>query len=160
MNNEVPGFENAHIVEIAPQVGIRETRRIGGVYSLSGQDIVGCADFVDTIGVNAWPMGLHVAGKIEWGFFPEGSRGFCQLPYRMLVPTGVSNLLVAGRCASMVHEGQSAARASGACFAMGQAAGTAAAMVANGMNSSVGQVDVAALQQKLTAQGAYLGTNL
>jgi hypothetical protein len=100
-------------------------------------------------------MELHVAGKIEWGFFPDGSRGFCQLPYRMLVPTGVSNLLVAGRCASMNHEGQSAARASGACFAMGQAAGTAAAMVANGMNSSVGQVDVAALQQKLTAQGAY-----
>ena len=160
MKNEVPGFENAHIVEIAPQVGIRETRRIGGLYSLSGQDIVGCADFVDTIGVNAWPMELHVAGKIEWGFFPEGSRGFCQLPYRMLIPTGVSNLLVAGRCASMNHEGQSAARASGACFAMGQAAGTAAAMVANGMNSSVGQVDVAALQQKLTAQGAYLGTNL
>jgi hypothetical protein len=160
MKNEVPGFENAHIVEIAPQVGIRETRRIGGVYSLSGQDIVGCADFVDTIGVNAWPMELQVAGKIEWGFFPEGSRGFCQLPYRMLVPTGVSNLLVAGRCASMNHEGQSAARASGACFAMGQAAGTAAAMVANRTNFSVGQVDVAALQQKLTAQGAYLGTNL
>jgi len=101
MKNEVPGFENAHIVEIAPQVGIRETRRIGGLYSLSGNDIVGCADFDDAIGVNAWPMELHVAGKIEWGFFPEDSRGFCQLPFRMLIPNGVSNLLVAGRCASM-----------------------------------------------------------
>ena len=111
MKNEVPGFENAQIVEIAPQVGIRETRRIGGLYSLSGEDIVGCADFDDTVGVNAWPMELHVAGKIEWGFFPDGSRGFCQLPFRMLVPNGVSNLLVAGRCASMTHEGQSAARA-------------------------------------------------
>ena len=79
MKNEVPGFENAQIVEIAPQVGIRETRRIGGFYSLSGEDIVGCADFDDTVGVNAWPMELHVAGKIEWGFFPDGSRGFCQL---------------------------------------------------------------------------------
>jgi hypothetical protein len=102
-------------------------------------------------------MELHVAGKIEWGFFPEGSRGFCQLPLRMLVPNGVSNLLVAGRCASMTHEGQSAARASGACFAMGQAAGTAAAMAADGQNKPVGQVDVAALQKKLVAQGAYLG---
>jgi len=119
MKSEVPGFENAHIVEIAPQVGVRETRRIGGLYSLSGEDIVGCADFDDTIGVNAWPMELHVAGKIEWGFFPEGSRGFCQLPFRMLVPNGVTNLLVAGRCASMTHEGQSAARASGACFRNG-----------------------------------------
>ncbi len=159
MKNEVPGFENAHIVEIAPQVGIRETRRIGGLYSLSGEDIVSCADFQDTIGVNAWPMELHVAGKIEWGFFPDGSRGFCQLPYRMLVPNGVTNLLVAGRCASMDHEGQSAARASGACFAMGEAAGTAAAMVADRLNSTVAQVDVAALQQKLKDQGAYLGTD-
>jgi hypothetical protein len=159
MKNEVPGFENAHIVEIAPQVGIRETRRIGGLYSLSGKDIVGCADFQDTIGVNAWPMELHEAGKIKWGFFPDGSRGFCQLPYRMLVPNGVSNLLVAGRCASMDHEGQSAARASGACFAMGQAAGTAAAMVADGMNSTIAQVDVVALQKKLTDQGAHLGTD-
>jgi len=159
MKNEVPGFENAHIVEIAPQVGIRETRRIGGFYSLSGEDIVSCADFQDTIGVNAWPMELHVAGKIEWGFFPDGSRGFCQLPYRMLVPNGVTNLLVAGRCASMDHEGQSAARASGACFAMGEAAGTAAAMGADRLNSTVAQVDVAALQQKLKDQGAYLGTD-
>lgn len=159
MKREVPGFENAHIVEIAPQVGIRETRRIGGLYSLSGQDIVGCADFADTIGVNAWPMELHVAGKIEWGFFPEGSRGFCQLPYRMLVPSRVSNLLIAGRCASMSHEGQSAARASGACFAMGQAAGTAAAMAANGAKTTVAQIDVSVLQQKLRAQGAYLGTD-
>ncbi len=159
LKNEGPGFGNAHIVEIAPQVGVRETRRIEGLYSLSGEDIVGCADFDDTIGVNAWPMELHVAGKVEWGFFPDGSRGFCQLPFRMLVPTGVSNLLVAGRCASMTHEGQSAARASGACFAMGQAAGTAAAMVADELNATVGQVDVVALQRKLADQGAYLGTD-
>jgi len=157
MKNEVPGFENAHIVEIAPQVGVRETRRIEGSYSLSGEDIVSCADFPDTIGVNAWQMELHVAGKIEWGFFPDGSRGFCQLPFRMLVPNGVSNLLVAGRCASMSHEGQSAARASGACFVMGQAAGTAAAMAAGRLNAPVGQVDVTAVQQKLIDQGAYLG---
>jgi hypothetical protein len=50
----------------------------------------------------------------------------------MLVPQGVANLLVAGRCASMTHEGQSAARASGGCFVMGQAAGTAAAMLQAG----------------------------
>jgi FAD dependent oxidoreductase len=160
LKNEVPGFDNAHIVEIAPQVGIRETRRIGGVYSLTGDDIIGCADLDDAIGVNAWPMELHVAGKIEWGFFPEGSRGFCQLPFRMLLPSGVSNLLVAGRCASMTHEGQSAARASGACFAMGQAAGTAAAMIAGEAAPVTRSIDVAALQQKLTAQGAYLGTAL
>ena len=160
LKHEVPGFENAHIVEIAPQVGIRESRRVKGLYSLSGQDITGCADFDDTIGVNAWPMELHNAGKVEWGFYPDGSRGFCQLPFRMLRPDGVANLLVAGRCASMTHEGQSAARASGACFVMGQAAGTAAAMVASGAATALRRLDIAALQRRLTEQGAYLGTEL
>ena len=60
------------------------------------------------------------------------SRGFNQLPYRMLLPQGVDNLLVAGRCASMTHEGQSAARVSGACFVMGEAAGIAAALSLSG----------------------------
>jgi FAD dependent oxidoreductase len=156
LTQEVPGFEHAHIVEIAPQVGIRETRRIEGLCRLSGDDILGCADFNDAIGVNAWPMELHVTGKIEWRFFPEGSRGYCQLPFRMLVPGMVSNLLVAGRCASMTHEGQSAARASGACFAMGQAAGAAAALGLQA-KSGIGALDVAALQQKLRSDGAFLG---
>jgi hypothetical protein len=156
LKNEVPGFEHSSIVEIAPQVGIRETRRVEGLYHLSGDDILGCTDFGDAIGVNAWPMELHVEGKVEWRFFPDNSRGYCQLPVRMLVPRSVSNLLVAGRCASMTHEGQSAARASGACFAMGQAAGTAAALALRS-NASLLDLDIAALQQNLTADGAFLG---
>jgi hypothetical protein len=71
----------------------------------------------------------------------------------MLVPQTVDNLLVAGRCASMTHEGQSAARASGGCFVMGQAAGTAAASLGGG---TFAHVDVAALQTKLAADGADL----
>ena len=74
----------------------------------------------------------------------------------MLVPQQVDNLLVAGRCASMTHEGQSAARASGGCFVMGQAAGTAAASVITGCGT-VRDVDVAALQRQLRADGAMLG---
>ena len=73
-----------------------------------------------------------------------------------LVPQKVDNLLVAGRCASMTHEGQSAARASGGCFVMGQAAGTAAANIGNG-RGSVRDIDVKALQQQLRADGAMLG---
>jgi succinate dehydrogenase/fumarate reductase flavoprotein subunit len=69
----------------------------------------------------------------------------------MLVPVRVPNLLVAGRCAGMEHLGQSAARASGACFVMGQAAGTAAALRVRGGFS------VQALQHSLREQGADLG---
>ena len=83
-------------------------------------------------------------------------RGFNHLPYRMLLPRGLDNLLVAGRCASMTHEGQSAARVSGACFVMGEAAGEAAAMVASG-NGTCRDVEVRALQQRLAKNGAFLG---
>ena len=152
---EVPGFAQSAIVEIAPQVGIRETRRIVGRYALSGEDILSSAHFDDSIGLNAWPMELHAAGKVEWAFARDAANAFNQLPWRMLVPQegGPRNLLVAGRCASMTHEGQSAARASGGCFVMGQAAGTAAARLGTG---SFAQLDVAELQEKLRADGADL----
>ncbi|RST55966.1 FAD-dependent oxidoreductase [Variovorax sp. MHTC-1] len=150
---EVPGFEQSAIVEIAPQVGIRETRRIEGLYALAGEDILSSARFEDSVGINAWPMEMHAAGKIEWAFPRDERRTYNQLPWRMLVPRGVDNLLVAGRCASMTHEGQSAARASGGCFVMGQAAGTAAAALGSG---SFAAVDVPALQEKLIADGVDL----
>jgi hypothetical protein len=148
---EVPGFEQAEIAEIAAQVGVRETRRVHGEYSLTGDDVLGGARFDDAIGLNAWPVEMHLAGRIEWAFPRDPDNAFNQLPWRMLVPPGVPNLLVAGRCASMEHLGQSAARASGACFVMGQAAGTAAALrVAGGFS-------VARLQQCLRDDGAELG---
>jgi FAD dependent oxidoreductase len=150
---EVPGFEQSAIVEIAPQVGIRETRRIEGRYALTGEDILSSARFDDSIGINAWPMEMHAAGRIEWAFPRDELRTFNQLPWRMLVPRGVDNLLVAGRCASMTHEGQSAARASGGCFVMGQAAGTAASMLGS---AAFEAVDVPALQARLAADGVDL----
>jgi hypothetical protein len=156
----VPGFENAYIVDIAPQLGIRETRRTVADYMLSGDDVVECADFADTIGANGWPLELHVAGDVQWVWprIPE-SRGFNQLPYRMIRPVGLDNVLVAGRCAGMTHEGQSAARVSGACFVMGQAAGTAAALaLASGKMPR--ELDAASLQAALASDGAYLGTTL
>ena len=75
----------------------------------------------------------------------------------MLVPCGVDNLLVAGRCASMTHEGQSAARVSGACFVMGQAAGTAAATLSAAQSTA--DVDVSALQKLLLRDGVYLDSD-
>lgn len=160
---EVPGFENAYIVDIAPQVGIRETRRVHGAYMLTESDVLECASFDDTIGVNGWPLELHLKGDVEfrWPPIPQ-SRGFNHLPYRMTVVPTLDNLWVAGRCASMTHEAQSAARVTGACFVMGQAAGTAAdlALAAGGADGTGGPadaVDVPTLQARLEAGGAYLG---
>jgi hypothetical protein len=150
-----PGFERAYIADIAPQIGIRETRRVRGEYLLSEDDVLDCVDFPDAIGVNGWPVEEHVAGNVEFRF-QTGARGFNQLPYRMIVPLKVENLLVAGRCASMTHGGQSAARVSGPCFVMGQAAG-AGAHLALQSGKRPRQVDVQALKQHLERNGAYLG---
>jgi hypothetical protein len=81
------------------------------------------------------------------------------MPYRMILPQKIKNLLVAGRCASMTHEGQSAARVSGACFVMGQAAAGAAHLALAG-NSELAEISVAALQGLLEKNGAYLGRDV
>ena len=152
-----PGFEDSYVVDIPPQLGIRETRRITGRYALTRDDVLSCASFDDTIGVNGWPIEAHVAGDVIWGW-PDipGSRGFNHLPYRMLLPLKVENLLIAGRCASMTHEGQSAARVSGACFVMGEAAATAAHL-ALASNADPADIDVMRLQQMLEQNGVFLG---
>ena len=150
----VPGFSKAYLLEIAPQVGVRETRRIVGAYQLTGDDVLRCADFDDAIGVNGWPVEIHRLGDVEWRWL--GGRGYCHIPFRALVPRGVDNLLVAGRCASATQDGQASLRVSGPCFAMGQAAGTASALaVAGGVASSA--VDMGQLRERLLADGAFLG---
>ncbi|MCD6043762.1 MAG: FAD-dependent oxidoreductase, partial [Burkholderiales bacterium] len=150
-----PGFEKSYIVEIAPQLGIRETRRVKGETMVSEAEILDCADFPDSIGVNGWPVEAHIAGDVKF-VFARKARGFNQLPYRMIVPLAIENLLVAGRCASMTHEGQSSARVTGSCFVMGQAAGTAAALA---LQAGVAprRLDVKSLQERLERDGAYLG---
>jgi hypothetical protein len=160
LRSHVPGFEASYVFDIAPQVGIRETRRVMGDYALSGEDVLACADFPDSVGVNGWPLEQHVAGDVNWSWPPiPESRGFNQMPYRMIVPKKIENLFVAGRCASMTQSGQSAARVSGGCFVMGQAAGIAAAMALAG-KMRPRAIDVKALQARLERDGAYLGRDV
>ena len=157
LRESAPGFENAYLLEIAPQVGVRETRRVLGDYQLTEEDVLQCASFADSIGVNGWMVEDHVAGNVafRWQDIPN-CRGFNHLPLRMLLPRGLANLLVAGRCASMTHGGQSAARVSGGCFVMGQAAGTAAALALQ-VGVPARALPSAQVQAALEAGGAYLG---
>ena len=155
IRDRTPGFEDSYIVDIAPQIGIRETRRIIGAYQLTEDDVLGCADFEDTIGVNGWPVESHVAGTVEFRW-QRHERGFNQLPFRIVVPPATANLYVAGRCASMTHGAQSAARVTGPCFVMGEAAGVAAGMALSA-GVAGGRIDVPELQRRLEDQGAFLG---
>ncbi len=160
IRDHTAGFETSYIVDIAPQIGIRETRRVTGRYQLTEDDVLDCADFPDAIGVNGWPVEAHVAGNVEFRWQRgDDPRGFNQLPFRMIVPERIDNLYVVGRCASMTHGGQSSARVTGPCFAMGEAAGVAADL-ALGTGVAGGAVDVRELQRRLELSGAYLGRDL
>ena len=151
----IPGFERSFILEIAPQVGIRETRRIVGVHVLTGEEVLNGTLFDDAIGCSGWPVEQHDLGRVRWEMI-RSPRGYHQIPYRALIARDVSNLLVAGRCASATQDAQAAVRVSGPCFVMGQAAGIAAALSAE-TAASVSDVDTKTLQRHLRAQGVYFG---
>ncbi len=132
----VPGFENSEMTQTAWLLGVRETRRIHGEYQLNGGDYRRRASFPDEIGRFSYPIDIHSSGDVEQQkkvekeikdthFEPGESYG---VPYRALIPLGVENLLVAGRCISCDREAQSSIRVIPGCFLTGQAAGAAAAM--------------------------------
>ncbi|RYZ49448.1 MAG: FAD-dependent oxidoreductase [Sphingobacteriales bacterium] len=149
----VPGFENAYFLKTAPFLGIRETRRINGLYTMDRDDIMTCRHFEDAIAVASYPLDIHhpVGGgcTLEW-------CGDCyDIPYRSLVPQKIKNLLVAGRAISTTHEAMSAIRVMAPCMAMGEAAGRAAKMAIK-ENKQPADIDVKKLQQELLEKGAYL----
>ena len=126
----VPGMENCYIVSTASNLGIRESRRIIGDYMLTKEDLLAAREFLDSIGYGSFFIDIHnLRGP---GMDPKSFRpspGFkYQIPYRILLPRGAENLLVAGRCASCTHEALGSLRVMPQCGVMGEAAGTAAAL--------------------------------
>jgi hypothetical protein len=123
----LPGFENSYISVVAPLMGIRESRRIVGKYILTEEDHQGCRKFEDAIARNRYPIDIHLAsGGVELRKLPPDD--YHEIPYRCLLPIGVSNLLVAGRCLSATFVAQSSVRIQPVCRAMGEASGAAAAL--------------------------------
>jgi len=155
----VPGFEQAHLVASGEQLGIRETRRIQGDYVLTAEDFLAARSFPDDIARNAYYIDIHMAsskGSMTINPLPPGkSHG---VPYRVLLPLGIDNLWVPGRAASSDRIVQGSLRVMPNCFAMGQAAGTAAAIALSmGDAGSSRGVPIESLQQRLLEQGAWLG---
>jgi hypothetical protein len=150
----VPGFADAFLDDTATALGVRETRRVVGDYVLTGTDVMRGAGFVDAIARGAWPREYHGGGRTtEYEFLPAGLS--YQVPFASLRPRGVSNLLAAGRCLSADHDALASIRVMGPSLAVGQAAGTAAALAARD-NVPVADVAVDELQGSLTKQGAVL----
>lgn len=121
------GFENCWIMTTAATMGIRETRRLKGEYTLTREDIAENNKFDDAIAVGVWPIDVHPQ-KGENGAHDMFVPLPYQIPYRSLVPVKVNNLLVAGRCISADREAMGTLRVGATCGAIGHAAGIAAAL--------------------------------
>ena len=157
MRARLPGFENAELLDTASMIGVRETRRIVGEYQLNLDDLGTGREFEDVIALCGYPVDIHSPTDDSGG--TDGklkTANIYQIPYRSLVPKEMDGLLVAGRSLSATHEAQAAVRVMPPVFAMGQAAGTAAALaIEYGVEPRA--VPVPQLQQMLVRQKAYLG---
>jgi ribulose 1,5-bisphosphate synthetase/thiazole synthase len=154
LRDEVPGYESAQLVGIGVQIGVRESRRIRGDYRLTADDVLSARKFDDAIAQCGAPIEDHSGGTdTVWKYIPDS--GTYGIPFRVLLPQGLENVIVAGRCLSATHDAHASCRSIAQCLAMGQAAGTAAGQAAS-LDASFRELDVAALQDRLAADGAVI----
>jgi len=152
--DRVPGYEDASLVALSSQIGVRETRRVYGDYRMTREDVLGARRFDDEIGLCGAPIEDHHPGAdTRWQYLPDGE--VVGIPFRSLIVRDAANVLVAGRCFSATHDAHASVRSMAQTMAMGQAAGTAAAM-ASGARGDPREVDVAGLRDRLRAGGAVL----
>ena len=151
----VDGFDKAIFLEVAPKLGVRETRRILGQYVLTEADVRGNARFDDAIGLCNSPVDVHE---------PGGSRAIMDnigvgygIPFRCMLPARTGNLVMAGRCISVDEIAYGSTRNVPACTMTGEAAAYAATIAARD-GIDVTKVSVADVQKKLRGRGAILGS--
>ncbi|HEY4201891.1 MAG TPA: FAD-dependent oxidoreductase [Devosiaceae bacterium] len=153
----VPGFENAYLLQVADIVGVRETRRIVGDYTLTGSDVLDARTFRDAIGYCGATVDVHnVEGGKELTRMSAIREGKSyQVPYGIMLPKGIENLLVAGRCVSADRVACGSIRQQAGCLVTGQGAGIAAAL-AGKAGITPRELDIDDLQSELRRQGAQL----
>ncbi|OGV56913.1 MAG: hypothetical protein A2X49_02075 [Lentisphaerae bacterium GWF2_52_8] len=158
------GYEKMELLASAALLGVRETRRITTSYILTAEDFKDRASFEDEIGRYSYPVDLHSA-KPDLDDFKKYESMFSKMrygkgesygiPYRVLTPAQLDNVLVAGRCVGADRIMQSSIRVMPACFITGQAAGVAAALAAES-KSSIHALPVREIQGRLKSLGAFL----
>ncbi len=144
-----PGKESVYLSQIATGIGVRETRRIQGEYTVTEQDAIKGTHFPDVVAISSNPMPSYHGQRF---FFAH--EGF-DIPYRSLVPKKVEGLVLTGRCISCEQGPFQSARSMAPAMAVGHASGCAAALAAKG-NIAPRQLDVKTLQKLLLSQNAEL----
>lgn len=153
MRKYIPGCKDVQLLQVAPMLGVRESRHIVGKYELTTEDVLNHAIFEDAVCTYAYALDVHHSegGGVTFTLVDR----YYTIPYRCLLPEGCSNLLVAGRCICGSSEAAASYRVMPACVALGQAAGTAAAIAAEGgLNPE--NVPIDHLRKTLVAQGAVI----
>ncbi len=151
---EFKGFEHSWLMKTASTIGIRETRRLDGIYTLTKEDIVSNSKFSDSIALGTWPVDVHP---------PKGQSGMhemyvplpYQIPFRALLPKNNDNLIVAGRCISTDREAMGTVRVGATCGAIGHAAGIAGALSAKSGNT-LKTLQYKDIKQELINQNALI----
>ena len=153
LRSDVPGFENAHMSMLSPTVGVRETRKLQGIYRLKGEDLARATKFDD--GVVACDNPIDDVMRAEGEMTHDaaiGSGQYYTIPFRSLVPEKIKNLMFAGRILSADPAAFASVRGMPQCMAMGQATGTAAALALRS-GAAVQEVSRQELVRCLSQQG-------
>lgn len=155
LQTDVPGFARAHMTQLSPTVGVRETRKLEGMYRLTGTDLARGAKFEDAIVCCDNPVDdvmRSTADMTHDASVPGGD--YYTIPFRSLVPKDVTNLMFAGRIVSADPVAFASVRGMPQCIAMGQAAGTAAALALRA-RCNVQEIDTRQLVAELTNEGVH-----
>jgi hypothetical protein len=144
------GFENYVLSHIGAQTGARETNQIIGLYVLNEEDLYNGCRFEDVVAQTNYEIDIHS---------PDGKKSCDErkidsydIPYRCLVPKGIEGLLVSGKAISATHVAMSSLRVQPTCYALGQAAGIAAAISLDD-KCSLSQIDISKLHKLMYNQG-------
>jgi hypothetical protein len=152
----VTGCSNAFLLDTGLQIGVRESRRIEGEYTLTEEDVLNGRLFSDSVAVNAYHIDVHLPSDERTSDDIVSPAKYYGIPFRSMLPLKVNNLIVAGRCISCTHIALASVRIMPACMAMGEAAGTAAFLAVKNQTPPK-EIDIPLLQKELIKDGAFLG---
>lgn len=153
----LPGCEAAHLVQFAPVLGIRDTRRVVGDYVLTVDDLRQGVRFPDTVACGAYPIDIHHADGAGLSIEQFGEDHFYRIPYRSLLPAGLENVATGGRGLSADASAFAAVRVMPSAMATGHASGAAAAIAARTNSAAFREVPISDLRAALSRGNAFLG---
>ena len=156
MKKHADGLENSFLMMTAAEIGVRESRMIIGDYVLTEKDCRALTKFEDAIAACNYDIDIHNPEGTGTSHYYFGAGEYYTIPYRSLIPRGVSNMLVAGRCISSDHGAQASYRIMPVVCCIGEAAGSAIGIAAK-QGCAVRDISVPELQKILKDNSAFIG---